>query len=160
MKRVAREYSHFFFDASLEPVLGVDPGESFWVETHDAHRGTIVDASVVYSTLDDVFRRLGGAKPVAGAVAVRGLRAGDALEVSVEELVPGARGYTCTTPTLEPSLVPETGMCARDGDAAGLPTAGGESPLPLRPMIGPLGLAPAGDRRASFSQGRDVLGNV
>src|SRR3954453_5530029 len=138
MKRVAREYSHFFFDASLEPALEVDPGESFWVETHDAHRGTIVDSSVVYSTLDDVFRRLGGANPVTGPVAVRGVRAGDALEGSVEGVVSGARGYTCTTPTLEPSLVPETVMCAREGDAVVLRTAGGDGPPPLGRIAAPL----------------------
>ena len=39
-------------------------------------------------------------------------------------------------------------------------TAGGPIRLPLRPMIGTLGVAPAGEPRPSFGQGTDILGNV
>jgi acetamidase/formamidase len=163
VKRLGREASHFVFDAALEPALEVDPGESFWVETHDAHRGTITGPEVVYETLADVFERLGGANPVTGPVAVRGVRAGDALEIAIEELVPAPRGrpgYTCTTPTLDPSLAAETTMCPLDGDALVVPTAAGALRLPLRPMVGTLAVAPAGEPRRSFSQGRDIVGNV
>ena len=163
MKRLRRESWHYAFDAALPPALEVDPGESFWVETHDAHRGTVLDESVVYASLDEVLARLGGANPVTGPVAVRGAEPGDCLVVTIEEVAAAPRrgtGYTCTTPTLEASLEAETVMCPVDGAEVILPTAWGEARLPLRPMVGTLALAPAGEPVGSFLQRRDILGNV
>lgn len=163
MKRLGRESAHYAFDAALPPALEVDAGESFWVETHDAHRATVLDESVVYASLDDVLERLGGANPVTGPVAVRGVEPGDCLIVMIEEVVPAPRrglGYTCTTPTLEPRLAPETVMCAIDGEEVVLPTARGDVRLPLRPMVGTFAVAPAGQAVTSFLQRRDILGNV
>jgi amidase len=159
VKRLLRDSFHYAFDAGLRPALEVEPGESFWVETHDAHRGTITDESVVYSSLQEVVERLGGANPVTGPIAIRGAAAGDCLVVSIDEIVPApvtGRGYTCTTATVHGSLRPESVICLIDGDRVLL---GGVS-LPLRPMIGTLGIAPAGPPRPSFEQGRDILGNV
>lgn len=163
MKRLGRESFHYAFDPALTPALEVDPGESFWVETQDAHRGTVTDESVVYRSLEEVLERLGGANPVTGPIALRGASPGDCLVVSIEQIVAAPRrraGYTCTTPRVEPSLVPETVICQISGDEVVLPTAAGEARLPLQPMIGTLGVAPAGDPRSSFEQGGDILGNV
>lgn len=96
MKRLGRDTVHYAFDRSLEPALTVAPGESFWVETSDAHRGTITDASVVYTSLDDVISRLGGANPVTGPVAVVGARPGDCLVIAVEEMVAGRDAAVAT----------------------------------------------------------------
>lgn len=163
MKRLGRDTVHYAFDRSLEPALTVAPGESFWVETSDAHRGTITDASVVYTSLDDVISRLGGANPVTGPVAVVGARPGDCLVIAVEEMVAAPRrggGYTCSTPLVHPDIAPETVMCPLDGGEVFLQTARGTVRLPARPMIGTLGIAPAGEPRPSFGQGTDILGNV
>jgi amidase len=163
VKRLGRESFQYAFDPALAPALEVEPGESFWVETHDAHRGTVTDESVVYSSLDEVLERLGGANPVTGPIAVRGASPGDCLIVSIEQIVAAPRrraGYTCTTPRVEPSLTPETVICRIAGDEVVLPTAAGDVRLPLQPMIGTLGVAPAGEPRSSFEQGRDILGNV
>jgi hypothetical protein len=72
MKRITRDRYGYAFDASLPPVIEVDPGEAFWVETNDAHRGTVTDEGAVYADLDDAVSRLGGANPVSGPVALRG----------------------------------------------------------------------------------------
>jgi amidase len=163
VKRLGRASFHYAFDPALTPALEVDAGESFWVETHDAHRGTVTDESVVYGSLDEVLERLGGANPVTGPIAVRGASPGDCLIVSIEQIVAAPRrraGYTCTTPRVEPSLVPETVICRIAGDEVVLPTAAGEARLPLQPMIGTLGVAPADEPRPSFDQGPDILGNV
>jgi amidase len=163
VKRLGRESAHYAFDPSLPPALEVAPGESFWVETNDAHRGTITDESVVYASLEEVVDLLGGANPVSGPIAVRGAAPGDCLVVSLEEIVPAPRrgqGYTCTTPTLDPGLVPETVICPIEGKEVLLPTDRGALRLPLRPMLGTLGIAPADEPRPSFQQGRDILGNV
>jgi amidase len=163
VKRLSRTSFHYAFDAALAPALEVDPGEPFWVETQDAHRGTVTDESVVYASLDEVVERLGGANPVTGPVAIRGATPGDCLVVSIEEIVAAPRrgaGYTCTTPRVESSLPTETVICRIEGDEVVLPTAAGETRLPVEPMIGTLGVAPAGEPRSSFEQGRDILGNV
>lgn len=163
MKRLGRELAQYAFDRSLAPALTVAPGESFWVETNDAHRGTITDESVVYTSLEDVFARLGGANPVTGPIAVEGACSGDCLLVSVEEIVPAPRraiGYTCSTPLVHPDVAPETVMCPLVDGTVLLRTAGGTARLPSRPMVGTLGIAPVGPARPSFGQGTDILGNV
>ncbi|MEZ5098331.1 MAG: acetamidase/formamidase family protein [Thermoleophilia bacterium] len=150
-------------DLDAPPAPWVAPGEPFWVETNDAHRGTITDASVVHASLEDTLARLGGANPVGGPIAIEGAEPGGCLRIHVEEIVPAPRrgaGYTCTTARVDERLVPETVICALRDGAVALPTARGELAVPFRPMIGTLGVAPAGEARPSFQQGVDVLGNV
>jgi acetamidase/formamidase len=163
VQRLGRESAHYAFDCSLPPALEVAPGESFWVETNDAHRGTITDETVVYASLEDAVARVGGVNPVAGPIAVRGAGRGDCLLVTIEEIVPAPRrraGYTCSTPRVHPDVAAETVICPIDGEDVLLRTAAGLTRLPLRPMIGTLGVAPAGEPRPSFGQGTDILGNV
>lgn len=133
------------------------------VETQDAHGGTITDEAVVYENLDEVLRVLGGANPVTGPIAVDSLRAGDCLRVrvlAIEGAPETGFGYMNTTPTLHPDLAAETTICRRENGTVMLPTERGPVGVPYRPMIGTLGLAPAGERIESFSQRRDILGNV
>lgn len=163
MRRVDREAYGYLLDPDAAPVLSVAPGEPFWVETNDAHRGTITDASVVYASLEDTLARLGGANPVAGPIAIEGAEPGRCLRIHVEEIVPAPRrgaGYTCTTARVDERLVPETTICALREGGVGLPTARGELLVPFRPMLGTLGVAPPGEARPSFQQCVDVLGNV
>jgi amidase len=162
VRRLTREAPRYAFDPTLEPALEVDDGESFWLETFDAHRGTIVDESVVYASLQEVIDELGGANPLTGPVAVRGVAVGDCLAASIEEIRPAPRrghGYTCTTPAVDPAFEAETVICPIEADEVLLPTAAGVARLPLEPMIGTLGLAPV-EARPSFDQGVDFLGNV
>jgi amidase len=163
VKRIPRAHFGYTFDAGLPPALEVNPGEQFWVETNDAHRGTVTDQHAVYSTLEDAVARLGGTNPIAGPVAVAGACPGDCLVIRIEEIVPAPRtglGYTCTTSRVDPGLAAESILCRIDGDAVVLPTVAGPVRLPLAPMIGTLGIAPTGGVRPSFRQGRDILGNV
>ena len=93
--------------------------------------------------------RLGGVNPVTGPIAVDGARAGDCLVISIEEIVPAPRrhaGYTCSTSRVHPDLVPETVICHIEGEDVLLPTVRGPVRLPMRPMIGTLGVAPRASR--------------
>ena len=139
------------------------PAESIIVETQDAHSGTISGPEVVYETLDDVMARIGGANPVTGPIAVDGVRAGDCVQVHIEQ-VEGAPvtgfGYMNTTPTLHPSFKAETVICHRRGDRVAIPTAKGPVMIPYRPFVGTIGVAPAGPPVLSFRQGMEILGNV
>jgi len=144
-------------------VASLAPSETVVVETQDAHSGTITDGSVVYESLDEVMRVLGGANPVTGPIALERLRAGDCLKVRILD-IDGAPetgfGYMNTTPMLHPELQARTTICTRRGDAVVLPTRRGPVTLRYRPMIGTLGVAPANGRVESFGQRPDVLGNV
>ncbi len=160
---MSRKATQFLFDPTIEPILTVQPGESIIVETQDAHSGTITGPDVVYETLDDVMHRIGGANPVTGPIAIDGVGAGDCIAVHIEH-VEGAPvtgfGYMNTTPTLHPDFRAETTICRRIGDHVEIPTALGPIMIPLRPFVGTIGVAPAGDPIESFRQGRTILGNV
>lgn len=171
-KRVKRNQYSFYFDPQAEPVVSVKSGDSLIVETEDAHGGTIRDASTVYKSLDEVFGKLGGANPVSGPIYVHGAGPGDFLEVSLDKIVPGpiqGQGYTVLTPglgglvsnySLQAPLEPRTVICKLDQGQVLFPAKGKLIPLPQSPFIGTMGVAPREERRLSYLQGRDFLGNV
>ena len=141
-----------------------DQAENIVVETEDAHSGTITGPDVIYADLAEVMDRIGGANPVTGPIAVRGVHAGDVIEIAVHH-VEGAPvtgyGYMCTTSTLHPSLVAETTICHRRGEDVVIPMSSRDDVIvPYRPFVGTLGIAPSAGKVASFSQRIDILGNV
>jgi len=163
MRRIARELTSFHFDPDREPVAVVVPGEKFVIETEDAHCGSIVDESVVYSNLDEARAALGGANPVTGPIALDGLAAGSCMRVLIHHVegAPGRGfGHMNTTRTLHRDLSATTTLCHRDGDDVVLPNDRGPVRVPYRPMIGTLGVAPADGSMEAFGQRPDVLGNV
>lgn len=160
---MTRDLRSFWFDSQRQPVVVVTPGEHFVVETEDAHCGSITDSTVVYEDLAQVRAALGGANPVTGPIALEGLVAGECLKVRVLDVEGAATrgfGYMNTTSTLHPDLTAETTICAREGEEVLLPTGRGPIAVPYRPMIGTLGVAPAGEPLEAFLQRDDVLGNV
>jgi acetamidase/formamidase len=83
-----RRTLHGHFSRDLEPVLTVDPGDTIAFSCLDA--GWHVEPGVKYEPRDEV---LDAGHPLVGPVEVRGARAGQTLEVSVERVVPGAWGW-------------------------------------------------------------------
>jgi amidase len=172
LRRIERDQIHFYFDAREEPRIRVAPGSRLIVETEDAHMGSIRTEDDVYQTLAEVFAKLGGANPVTGPIYVEGVEPGDCVSLTFEDIVPGpvqGQGYTVLTPglgglvsnyTLQPSLTPRTVICPiRDGTVQ-FPTTKGTVEIPARPFLGTIGVAPAGERRFSFLQGAEFLGNT
>jgi amidase len=172
LPRLQRDHIHLYFDREQPPAIAVKSGERLLVETEDAHMGSIRSASDVYQSLDDVFMKLGGANPVTGPIYVEGVEPGDCVALTFEQIVPGAvqgQGYTVLTPglgglvsnyTLQPPLPPRTVICPiRDGKVQ-FPARGGTVEIPCAPFLGTIGLAPAGERRLSYLQGPEFLGNT
>jgi acetamidase/formamidase len=170
--RMTRDQIHFYFDANQEPAIRVPPGTRLVVETEDAHMGSIRSEADVYQSLAEVFEKLGGANPVTGPIYVEGVEPGDCVALTFEEIVPGAvqgQGYTVLTPglgglvsnyTLQPALEPRTVICPiREGKVL-FPAGKGTIEIPAAPFLGTIGVAPAGERRLSFLQGSDFLGNT
>ncbi len=158
-----RDRTHFRFDPTVPPSLTVGDGETILVETQDAHSGTITGPNVVYRTLAEVMDQIGGANPVTGPIAIEGVKAGDCVAIRIEDIEGAPNtgyGYMTTTPTLHESLAAETVICPRDGNRVLIPSSRGAIPVPYRPFIGTLGVAPAEGTVPSFGQRRDILGNV
>jgi acetamidase/formamidase len=172
LPRLLRNQWHLFFDPNEEPRLRIPSGGRAVVETEDAHIGSIRTEKDVYKSLAEVFEKLGGANPVTGPIYVEGVEPGDCVAMTIEDIVPGAvqgQGYTVLTPglgglvsnyTLQPALEPRTVIAKiRDGKVK-FPTAKGVVEIPTSPFLGTIGLAPAKERKLSFVQGPDFLGNV
>lgn len=172
LPRLARDQIHLYFDPAEEPRIRVPSGSSLVVETEDAHVGSIRSEDTVYRSLAEVFEKLGGANPVTGPIHVAGVEPGDCVALTIEDIVPGpvqGQGYTVLTPglgglvsnyTLEPPLEPRTVICPiRDGTVH-FPTARGTIEIPTAPFLGTIGVAPAEERRLSYLQGTDFLGNT
>lgn len=170
--RLRRDQCHLFFDPNEPPAIRVASGTRLVVETEDAHMGSIRSEQDVYPTLASVFERLGGANPVTGPIYVEGVEPGDCIALTIEEIVPGpvqGQGYTVLSQglgglvssyTLQQGLEPTTVICPiRDGNVL-FPTSKGTIEIPTSPFLGTIGLAPAVERRYSFVQGADFLGNT
>jgi acetamidase/formamidase len=170
--RLHRNQCHLFFDPNEPPAIRVAPGTRLVVETEDAHMGSIRTEQDVYPTLANVFERLGGANPVTGPIYVEDVEPGDCVALTLEDIVPGpvqGQGYTVLSQglgglvssyTLQEGLDPTTVICPIEDGKVLFPTSKGTIEIPTSPFLGTIGLAPAAERRYSFVQGADFLGNT
>jgi acetamidase/formamidase len=90
MQRIPRELARkFAFDWRDEPLLRVEPGEVFEIETFDASNGYIrTEHDKASPALRPGFDRMPPqANPIAGPIWVEGAERGDALVVTIEQIV-------------------------------------------------------------------------
>lgn len=163
-----------FFDPRAEPVAEVAPGERIVVETADSLCGLIKREAPAGFAIDDVVDRLGGACPVTGPLYLAGAEPGGVLEVHIERVTaspPSGRGWTGLFAgfgaltheaySLQEPLDPVSTLVDYDGDEARLGLGPGRvARLPVRPFLGTVGVAPKRERRMSFSQSPEYLGDV
>jgi len=173
MRRVSRDRASLFFDPRAEPVMEVAAGERFVVETADSLCGLVKREAPKGFAIDDVIDRLGGACPVTGPIYVAGATSGSVIEVHIEDVraVP-ARGeawtgvfagfgaLTSDAFSIQAPLEPVTTLVSYDLDAAVLDVGGRRARVPVRPFLGTVGVAPRRERRMSFSQSPEYLGDV
>ncbi len=167
MQRITREQARkYAFDWRDEPLLRVEPGEPFEMETHDASTG-------YFRSPDDLAipaRRPGFdrvpplANPIAGPVWVEGAERGDTLVVAIDEIEVGASSWIAVGPrrgplgesTRWPELssryttrifrhTPGPSGTTRDGTLH----FSDRLAWPITPFIGTLGVAP--DREVTTS---------
>jgi acetamidase/formamidase len=153
------------FDHRHAPVLRVQQGESFVVETEDAGSG-LVRSPEVASRLDDLPTRKffpPKGNPMGGPVYVEGAERGDLLEVTVERIVVDEQGFTNFRPGQGPlgdshrwsiltqpfvhiiKHLPGPSGTTRDGKGV----FNDRVTWDLQPMIGTIGVAP--DREVESS---------
>lgn len=144
MLRIPRDRLTYQFSATSEPVATVTPGEVFVVETHDTSTGRVHRAE----DMPDFVRVRNPLEvnPAAGPLFVTGASPGDDLVVEILEIRLQPYGFVRTLAgagvlQVQDGIAPDGVLMARiDGDHVVL---GERIRLPLRPMVGVIGTAPA-----------------
>ena len=166
MQRINRESAMVYeFDWRHKPVLRVEQGESFVIETEDAGSGLIRSSDVAPHIADLPTRKFYPAKsnPMGGPVYVDGAQRGDLLEITIERIEVDHQGFTAFRPGTGPLSdsnkwsavngpfvhivrhLPGPSGTMRDGKGV----LNERVTWDLRPMIGTIGVAP--DREVETS---------
>jgi amidase len=142
MLRIARDQFTYQFSATTEPVAIVAPGDQFVVETHDTSTGRIHRAEDVPNFVR--VRDPQKVNPAAGPVFIEGATPGDDLVVEILDIRLQPYGFVrvlAGAGVLQKGIEPDGVLMARvDGEELML---GERIRLPLRPMVGVIGTAPA-----------------
>jgi acetamidase/formamidase len=142
------EPTHRRWDATLAPVLEIEAGDVVVVETDDFAGGQIVRDSTAADLLELDFDAI---YPIAGPIAVRGARPGDALAVELLGFDLPEWGWACVIPglgLLPREEFPEPALRVFDL------TTGDTTPLtdgvriPIEPFCGTMGV-PGREMRAT-----------
>jgi amidase len=135
---VGREHRVRAFDARIPPVLEVDPGSVVTFETEDAGWELLAGGAARAEVERDV-----GLNVLAGPVAVRGARPGDALRVDILDITI-IRAWAVWMRASSPFGPRGDGNTGRQAPVEGdRVRVGPDLTVPLAPMIGCIGVAPA-----------------
>lgn len=174
VKRVSRTETTFFLDPAATPVVEVAPSERFILETADSLCGVVKSEAPRGYHIDDVIERLGGACPVTGPVYVMGAEPGMALEVEIHRVtaVPssgqawtgifgGFGALSHESFGLQEPLRSETRLLEYNEEFALFTRPDRPAiKIPIQPFLGTVAVAPRRERRMSFSQSVEYLGDV
>src|SRR5207244_222975 len=122
VQRVRRDQLVYGFAPETPPVLTVEPGERFVVETYDASTGRIripEDLAAYLKARDP--RKV---NPAGGPIAVRGAGSGDELVVTIERIGLTDQGYVRASPggpVLADVDGPRAMIVSVEGDALAYP---------------------------------------
>lgn len=173
MREFDRDRTTMFFDPLGEPIAEVDPGERILVRTADSLCGLAKRTAPRGYHIDDVLDELGGACPLTGPFYVTGAQPGDLLVLELHQVAPdpsageawtgvfdGFGALTSEVYSLQPSIGRETRVVPYRDGVAQFPAKGGSIPIPMKPFLGTVGVAPKRERRMTFSQAAEYLGDV
>lgn len=141
MKKLTRDTVFYAFSADLEPALEIEPGEKVQMETHDCFCGQMQTEADTVETLD--WERV---NPATGPVYIRGAQPGDILAVDIEDVQVADQGAMVTVPGEGAlgDIITETEtriFHMEEGQAI----FNDKVRLPMKPMIGVIGVAPKGE---------------
>lgn len=96
LKKISRNNLKFFFNKNYSPVIKVEPGETFVVETEDNVCGKI-RSSTDLPTKENLRELLETTpilgNPVTGPIYIEGAKKGDVLEVEIIDIIPDKQGW-------------------------------------------------------------------
>ena len=140
MIRVSRDQSVFSLSADATPVARVQPGESFVLETADCFSDQVQSADAALGGVD--WEQI---NPATGPVYVEGVEPGDVLIVRIDRIDVAARGVMAVSGDFGVLQRRVRGHRLRDRSRSRTATARvAGARVPSRPMIGVIGVAPAG----------------
>lgn len=155
--RIPKDRAAAGFSADAVPALRVraGAGDRITVETDDAAYAQMEatrDLAAVTATIN----------PVTGPVFVEGSEPGDALAVTVHDITPGPQGWSVYLP----GVGALAGPMGEDMLVRRVPVAGGRAQLapglsvPVAPMIGCIGVAPAQGTASTIMPSYPTGGNM
>lgn len=139
MNRVSKKDLIYAMSPDNQPVLRVEAGSRVVFETCDCFEDQITSADIAFGELD--WNRI---NPATGPVYVEGAEPGDILAVKIERISIGNQGVMVTGPNLG-----VMGFDFTENVIQMVPVENGEALLseqlriPINPMIGVIGTAPA-----------------
>jgi acetamidase/formamidase len=152
---------HYGWDNSLTPRLVVAQGESVAFESNDASSGQLGPKSTVADVAALDFSKI---NPVTGPILVDGAEPGDAIKVTILDFSPSGHGWTANIPGfgLLADQFKDPALHLWKYDTTGKEPAayGPGGRVPLKPMCGTIGLAPAKPGLHSIVPPRNVGGNM
>jgi acetamidase/formamidase len=157
---IHRKHIHHGWNNAFEPQLRIAPGEAVHFETVDASSGQLTRSSTV---ADLAKLDLARVNPVTGPVYVDGARPGDALKVTVLSFRPSGWGWTGNIPGfgLLTDQFPDAHLHHWHYDPGLKPAMYGPGGrVPLKPMCGTIGVAPAAPGLHNIIPPRNVGGNM
>ena len=152
--------THRQWDETLEPVLVVDAGDVVTVQTDDFAGGQIARDSSPQDLLALDFDAI---YPLAGPIAVRGARPGDALAVEILGFELPEWGWACIIPgfgLLPREEFPEPALRVFDLTGGNSTRLGDGASIPIEPFCGTMGVPKAGMRGAPVPPPHSGGGNM
>lgn len=157
---IHREHIHHGWNNAFAPRLKIAPGETVHFEVVDASSGQLTRTS----TAADLEKLdLARVNPVTGPVYVDGAKPGDALKIKVLSFRPSGWGWTGNIPGfgLLTDQFPQARLHHWNYDPGLAPAMYGPGGrVPLKPMCGTIGVAPAAPGLHSIIPPRNVGGNM
>lgn len=154
-------HRHLGWDRDLTPVLNAAPGEIVQFETIDASGGQIDPRSTEEAVVRMDPTRV---NPITGPVSIDGAERGDALVIEVLEFATTGWGWTAIIPGFgllaDDFPSPRLHLWQYDPERLGPAAFGAHARVPLKPMIGTIGLAPGAPGPHDVIPPRRVGGNM
>lgn len=156
MQRITRDRLTVVFDRHQPPVAHVQPGERFVVECEDARGGkTRTPDTITPAALREMRQRGWYGNPVTGPLYVAGAMPGDTLAVTIHRQSCDSIGWIPIWPFLfhfhDLFTDPQTFLVEVHDGFVHLDEG---RKVPVRPMIGTIGIAPALEAVMSSGMGR------
>ena len=146
---ITRDHIFYSFNREHGAVLKIDPGDKICIETYDARTGTIRSEK---SLLDRPHPL--GANPATGPIFVRGAEPGDTLRVEILKVQLASQGFIAIKAGLgNLGHLAEKYVTRLVQIEDGIVHYDDRIRFPVRPMIGVIGTAPAGEAVATLYPG-------
>ena len=140
MRTVSSDRVFYAFSPDLEPVIRVKEGEEFTLLTQDCFANQITREDQYMDGLD--WNHI---NPATGPVYVEGVSAGDLIRIDIVAIEAADQAVVCACPnegTLGKQLTEnETVILKNEGEFINFKN---KVRIPIKPMIGVIGVAPAG----------------